>query len=208
MRCLGRVVSAIVLILLLSAGWLYRGEITRYVRGVIDPISVARRTGAPSEAGRTSARAKVSELIADRPDSVLLNASEMASLVADGSELLGVRGVDSVRVELGDRRIRVRALIDLAQLPDRLRAAIPGAATDREEVVAEGPLTPARPGVAEWQLDRVVVRGLPLPAGLVARVLGRLTGRESDGRVLIRMPDAIEGFRVRPEGVALYRSAP
>ncbi len=206
MRCLGRLVSAVLLILLLGAGWLYRTEITRYVRGVVNPMSVARRTGAPSPAALASARGKVQELLTSRPDSVLLSAGELASLVVEGTDLLGVRGVDSVSVELGERRIRVRALIDLGQLPTRLRDAIPGSATSREEVIAEGPLAPARPGIAEWQLDRVIVRGLPLPASLVGRVLARLTGREDDGRLLIHMPAAVQGFRVRPEGVALYRS--
>lgn len=207
MRCLGRVVLLILMVLLLAAGWLYRTEITRYVRGVIDPMSVVRRTGTPSPEALASAERKVIQLVAERADSVLLTASELASLVVQGSELLGVRGVDSVSVELGDRSIRVRAMIDTDQLPDRIRAALPGVLGGREEVIAEGEIVPARPGTAEWRLERVIVRGLPLPADMVARILGRVTGRESDGRLLIGMPPEIAGFRVRPEGVAIYRSA-
>jgi hypothetical protein len=206
MRCLGRLVVAILLILLLAAGWLYRTEIVRYARGVVDPMSVARRTGAPSPAALASAERKVIQLVSERADSVLLTASELASLVVQGSELLGVRGVDSVSVELGERRIRVRAMVETAHLPARIRSAIPGSLASHEEVIAEGPITPARPGTAEWELDRVIVRGLPLPADLVARVLARVSGRQEDGRLLVSMPPQIEGFRVRPEGVAIYRS--
>lgn len=206
MRCLGRLLVAVILILLLAAGWLYRTELTRYVRGVVDPMSVVRRTGAPSPEALASAERKVLTLVSERPDSVLLTASELASLVVQGSELLGIRGVDSVTVELGDRRIRVRAMINTALLPERIRSAVPGSLAGHEEVIAEGPITPVRPGTAEWALDRVIVRGLPLPAEVVARILGRVTGRQGDGRLLVGMPEAIEGFRVRPEGVAIYRS--
>ncbi len=207
MRCLGRLVALILMVLLLAAGWLYRTEITRFVRGVVDPMSVVRRTGTPSPEALASAERKVIQLVAERPDSVLLTASELASLVVQGSELLGVRGMDSVSIELGDRSIRVRAVVDTDQLPDQMRAALPGVLGGREEVIAEGEIVPARPGTAEWRLERVIVRGLPLPADVVARILGRVTGRESDGRLLIGMPPEIAGFRVRPEGVAIYRSA-
>lgn len=207
MRCLGRLFLALIIILLLAAGWLYRGEINRYVRGVVDPMSLARRTGSPSAAGLERAEAKVAVLVRERPDSILLSADEVASLIASGSELLGQGGVDSVTVELGNRRIRVRAMIDTERIPDRWRRMIPGEPSPHEEVIAEGPLGPTRPGVAEWKLDRVIVRGLPLPAEVVARVLGRITGRESDGRLTIGFPEEITGFRVRPEGVAIYRGA-
>ncbi len=207
MRCLGRLVMAVILILLLAAGWLYRGEVTRYVRGVVDPMSVARRTGAPSPAALERAEAKVSVLARERPDSILLSADEVASLIASGSELFGQGGVDSVTVELGNRSIRVRAMIDTERIPERWRRMIPGEPAPYEEVIAEGPLGPTRPGVAEWELDRVIVRGLPLPAAVVSRVLGRITGRESDGRLTIGFPPQITGFRVRPEGVAIYRGA-
>lgn len=207
MRCLGRLVVAILVILLLTAGWLYRTEITRYVQGVVDPMAVARRTGTPSPEALASAERKVMQLVEERPDSVLLTAAELASLVVQGTELLGIRGVDSVTVELGDRRIRVRAMIETARLPERIRRAIPGEPSSHEEVIAEGPLTPVRPGTAEWELDRVIVRGLPLPADVVARILGRVTGREGDGRLRVAMPPEVEGFRIRPEGMAIYRSA-
>ncbi|HRP07620.1 MAG TPA: hypothetical protein PLL69_03945 [Gemmatimonadales bacterium] len=207
MRCLGRLVALVILVLLLAAGWLYRTEITRYVRGIIDPMSVARRTGVPSPEALERAESKVRVMVAESPDSVVLAADELASLVVRGTELLGVRGIDSVSVELGDRRIRVRSVVDLQQLPSRLRAAIPGDDTSREEVIAEGELAPLRAGIAEWRLDRVIVRGLPLPAELVGRILNQVTGAGTDGRVQVAMPPQVSGFRVRPEGVAVYRGS-
>jgi len=204
MRCLGRIISLILLAILLAAGWLYRTEITRAIRSVTDPMSVVRRTGTPSPEALARAERKVVTLTSEQPDSVLLAADELASLVVRGTELLGVQGVDSVSVELGDRSIRVRAMVDQARLPDRIRRVIPGDATGWEEVITEGELNPTRAGMAEWKLERVIVRGLPLPADLVGRVVNRLTGTDSDGRLVVKLPPEVTGFRVRPEGVAIY----
>ena len=208
MRCLGRLVLLFVLLLLLAAGWLYRTEVTRYVRGVVDPMSVARRTGTPSPEALARAERKLIALTSEQPDSILLTADELASLMVSGTELLDIQGVDSVSVELGDRQVRVRVMVDTDQLPARVRAAIPGEPSPWEEVIAEGELSPARSGTAEWRLDRVIVRGLPLPAELVGRVINRVTGQATDGRLLVTLPRQVSGFRVRPEGVAIYRSGP
>lgn len=204
MRCLGRLITLIVLLLLLAAAWLYQDELLRWGRGVVDPISVQRRIGTPSPASLASAIAKVDSLERERPDSVLLNASEMASLVTAGASFLGDATLDSVTVELGDRTVRVRGMVDAGRLPQRWRDIVPINLSGMQEVVASGAITPARPGVAEWHLDRVMVRGIPVPSDLIARAVGSATGRSSDGRLEIALPRRITSFRVRPEGVALY----
>lgn len=206
MRCLGRVITLLFLTVLLAVGWLYRSEITRYARGIVDPISVARRTGTPSPDALASAEAKVRLLAREQPDSVLLTASELASLLGHGNSVLGFSGLDSITIELGDRRVRVRTMVNTGMLPARILKLWPGTPEPFEEVVAEGGLTPARPGVAEWQLERVIVRGIPLPSDLIGRLLAQATGQGSDGRITLPLPKDVQGFRVRPEGVALFRS--
>lgn len=206
MRCLGRVVFAFLLILLLAAGWLYRTELLRWGRGILDPLSAARRVGHPSAVGFASATSKVDSLIRSNPDSILLTADEMASLVARGAAFVSQAPLDSISIELGDRTIRMRTMVNSDKLPARVLNLLPITPQGYQEVIAEGTLTPAREGVAEWRLERVRVRGLPVPSDLVARVIGRVTGIASDGRLEIAMPRGITGFRVRPEGVAIYRS--
>ncbi len=206
MRCLGRLVAFFLLLILLTGGWLYRGELMRWGREIVDPMSIARRTGTPSAASLERAHGKVADLSSIGPrDSIILSADELASLAVEGSSFLGLDAVDSLSIELGDRRIRVRALIDTGRLPQRLRNLIPGGLNPREEVIAEGPLLPERPGVAEWQFDNVIIRGLPVPADLVTRVMTEALGTGRDGRIRLTLPPEIHGFRVRPEGVAIYR---
>jgi hypothetical protein len=208
MACLGRLVMALVMILLLAAGWLYRDELTRWGRGIVDPMSAVRRTGTPSAEAFAQATAKIASFGGSKADSVVLTASEFAALVVAEGNLLGVEGIDSVRVELGDRTIRVRTMLATDRLPARLRARLPDGVEPYEEVILKGELVPARPGVGEWRFEQVLVRGLPLPADLVTRVVGEVTGRQRDGRLEVLLPPGVAGFRVRPEGVAIYRGGP
>ncbi len=205
MRCLGRLISLIVLLLLLAAGWLYRDELSRWIRGRIDPISTQRRIGHPSQKSLASAVEKVRLLEREKPDSILLNADEMASLVAAGSSFLSGASLDSVSVELGDRTVRMRGLIDGTRIPSGWRKVIPLDLNGPQEVVMGGTISPVRPGVAEWDLDRVMLRGVPVPSSLIARAVGSASGAGSDGRLEITLPRGIQGFRVRPEGVTVYR---
>jgi hypothetical protein len=206
MRCLGRLIALVVILLLVGAGWLYRDELTRWGQDVVDPMAKARRTGHPSAAAESSALLKVDSLLRSRQDSILLSADEMASLIAAGAAFLPREPLDSISVELGDRSIRVRTMVNSSRLPERVLSVLPMTPEPYEEVIAYGTITPARPGVAEWKPERILVRGLPVPSDLTARAIAKATGKPSDGRLEIAMPSGVTGFRVRPEGVAIYRN--
>lgn len=206
MRCLGRLVLAIVLLLLLAAGWLYREELTRWTRQRLNPATEARRVGHPSAPALTSATRKADSLLRFRPDSILLSPDELAAIVAAGARFLPAGALDSISVEPGNRTIRVRTLVRTSRLPKRLLDLIPVTPDSLEEVIATGTLTPVRSGVAELALTRVLVRGLPVPSAIVSRMIGRITGRADDGRLEILMPQSISGFRVRSSGVTIYRT--
>jgi hypothetical protein len=205
MRCLGRIILLALVLLLVGAGWLYRDEIRRWGNDVVHPLDKARRTGHPSPAAEARALGKVDSLLKSQSDSILLSADEMASLIAVGASFLPRELLDSISVELGDRTIRVRTLVNSAKLPQRVLSMLPMAPEPFEEVIATGTLTPARAGVAEWKMDQVLVRGLPVPSDLTARLIAKATGRPSDGRLEVLMPRGVTGFRVRPAGVAIYR---
>src|SRR3990172_13392290 len=117
MRCLGRLVLAIVLLLLLAAGWLYREELTRWVRQRLNPAAEAHRVGHPSEPALTSATRKADSLLRFQPDSILLTPDELAAIVAAGARFLPAGTLDSISVEPGNRTIRVRTLVRTSRLP-------------------------------------------------------------------------------------------
>ncbi len=205
MRCLGRLVMLVLLVMALGAAWLFRDDISRWVRGRLHPGEVELRTGRPSVAAYRGAVGALDSLRRYRPDSIVLDADEMAAIVAHGTNLLPDGAADSVTVELGNRSVRIRAMVATARLPDRIRRYIPGHPQPFEEVIASGALTPVRDGAAELDLEHVSIDGIPAPGSAVTRLLGELTGRESDGRIVVTLPPGMSGFRVRPEGVAVYR---
>ena len=128
MRCLGRLVLLVLLILGAGAAWLYRDELRRTVNRQLHPASAAARIGRPSPGALRSATAKLDSLQRTRQDSVLISPSEMASLLVQGTTFLPGVAFDSISVELGDRTARIRTLVDSASIPPRWRALIPGRA--------------------------------------------------------------------------------
>ena len=205
MRCLGRLILLAVLVVAAAAAWLYRDDIRRWTDRQLHPAIVTARIGHPSPGALRSATIKLDSLQRTRQDSVVLTASEMASLLAQGTTFLPGVTFDSISIELGDRTARIRTLVDSASIPARWRALIPGRPERFEEVILRGTLTPVHAGLAELQLQHLTVHGIPLPSNLIARLATHASGRGSDGRLEVVLPQTVGGFRVRPDGVVIYR---
>jgi len=193
-------------VLLVAAGgaWLFRDALARWIDRTLHPEAAAARIGHPSSDHYTAAMAKLRELDAGA-DSVVLTANEMATMVKRGISFLAGVTSDSFTLELGDRSVRIRTIVDSARIPGRFRELIPGKPAAFEEIVARGAITPVRTGLAEITVQHVTVHGVPLPSDLVGRLATQLSGRGSEGRVEVTLPPQMSGFRVRPGGVAVYR---
>lgn len=205
MRCLGRLVLLVVLLIGAAGAWLYRDDIRRLVDRKLHPAAAAARIGRPSTDALRTAQAKLDALQRTRPDSVVLDAGEMASLLAQGASFLPGVAFDSISVELGDRTVRIRTLVDTASIPSRWRSLLPGRANRLEEVVVGGTLSPVHAGLAELAVQHASIHGIPLPADVIARLAIGASGRGSDGHIELVLPQTIGGFRVRSSGVAVYR---
>jgi hypothetical protein len=204
MRCLGRLVFLVVLLVLAGVAWLFRDDLRRWIDARLHPAAAAARIGHPSTEALTAAMTKLSALQGPRRDSVVLTADEMATLIVRGTNFLPGAVRDSLTVELEDRAIRIRTVVDSARIPATLRDLIPGRRA-YEEVTVRGDLTPVHAGLAELELRHVAVRGIPLPSDVVGRIATQITGHGSEGRLEIVLPEVVGGFRVRPDGVAVYR---
>jgi len=111
--------------------------------------------------------------------------------------------LDSLRVELQDGSIAVRARLATARLPRELIGPLSVALKPTEPIEAAGPLTVVGPGQAEWALRSFSIRGFPLPRDAVPQLVSKALGDPSRKTVPVRIPAGIREIRLRPSGATL-----
>lgn len=192
--------------------WRFREPIIRSVAGwfgprgePLPPVSDVA-VGAPTPAALESGRAKLLELARpDGPDSVVLNANEMASLIGSGIDWNVRRTFDSLRVELLDGQLAVHARLDTRRIPPEALGPFAGMLEEREPFRIAGPITIERPGTARWEIRELSMRGIEFPAPAVAQLARRVAGADGRGAVPVQVDRVIGGIAVHPLGVVLYR---
>jgi len=209
--CLGlpfRLLGLLVLVGLGYLGWKERDRIASYWHQVVGR-GAAAADGSTGRAGADAlarAQAKIDSLNGWRADSVVLTASEMASLVGAGLDGRVRNELDSLAVTLGSGRIAVAGRIRTAGLPREVLGPLSGALDEREPVRAAGTVSVMGAGMAAWTVDEFMVRDFPFPSEMVPRIVGVVTGKREGGVVSIAIPAGIGGVRVHPDGVTLYPS--
>lgn len=194
------------LLVLLVLGYIYREPLEREGRRIMERI----RGVAPSSSGRAglsaleSAEAKVDSLNGWRADSVVLTASEFASLVSSGMDNELRSQLDSLRVELLDGEIQVSARLRTASLPPEVIGPLRGILGPTEPVQAAGPVRVTRPGIGEWQVRSFRIGDFPLPDEMVPVLVGQALGDPRRHAVPVKVPEGIRSIRVRPGGAILY----
>jgi hypothetical protein len=201
--CLSLPFRLLLLVLLIGAGflaWSYRDEIRRRIHGwTAEPAVTAASEGKAEDGDPAVARRKVNQLTAR--DSVVLTASEVAILIAEQANSTVPGAVDSIRVTLARDEVQVRGLADTRPLKPGLAAMV---LRDREWVEAAGRLSYRRSGIAEWEISRVRVRGIPVPRSVVENYLRQLSGSAPPRVVELPLPAQITGLRTGNTGVVLY----
>lgn len=203
MRCLGRLVLLVLFLVLLGWVWWNRATVRRWLGA---PPPAPPLAGHPSPEAQARVTALVARLQSGSADSVRISPNEAASLLAGGANFIPGVAFDSLSFELSDHTVAVRTVIDSVAIPATLRGLIPGRAHHFEELRAWGPLSPVRPGLAEFDAQHVRVHGVPLPHTLIARLLSQASGQHTDSRIRITLPAAVGGFVVWKDGMTLYRS--
>jgi len=192
-----RLLSLVVLAALLLLGYTYHDEIRRWVHAWTAAPASAEGTVDPGALDES--RRKLGRLGVGR-DSVVLTATEVATLLAGEANDRLPHSADSLTVRLGHDEIDVRVLVD--PRPLGVGPILP-VLRDREWVEAGGRVMYRRPGVAEWDITRARLRGIPIPRAVISRLLRRLAGTP-DGTAEIPLPPAVTGLRTEPRGLVLY----
>lgn len=204
MRALFRLIGCFGLILLLVAGWLYRDRIVEFARGILHkPPAATESVGRPTDGGVRRALDKVDSLNAWRADSVVLSASEMASLIGAGLDPAFRGHMDSLQVGLEEGRIRIEASFDTSQIPKDMLGPLGSMVGNREHLQAAGPVTVSAPGHAEWRVDQLTLGSFPFPGDVIPRLLERATGSRSSA-LPVAIPQGIRAVAIHAGGVTLY----
>jgi hypothetical protein len=197
--CLGLIVA-------LGVGYIYRDRLELEGRRLIERIQgdVPPSSGRPGVSSLQSAKAKVDSLNGWRADSVVLTASEFASLVGSGMDRELRSQLDSLRVELLDGEIQVSARLRTERLPREVLGPLGGALRPTEPVRAAGPVRVTRPGVGEWSVRSFRIGDFPVPDEMVPDLVGLALGDPKRKTVPVKVPAGIRAIRVRPGGATLY----
>jgi hypothetical protein len=198
------------LIILLGIGWLYRDRITAEARSLIGSVTGDEPTtsaGRPGTRSLMAARAKIDSLNGWRADSVVLNASEVASMIGSGLDPSLRSQLDSLQVELQDGSVVVKARLATARLPKELVGPLAMALRPTEPIEAAGPLEVVGPRKAEWAVRSFSIRNFPLPRDAVPKLMAKALGDPNRRTVPVRIPAGVREIRVRPSGMTLFGAA-
>ena len=208
MGCLSlpfKLLGGVVLVLALAVGWLYRDRLSAELGGLLDRPSreATMTTGRPGATALSSAKSKVDSLNGWRADSVVLTASEVASLIGSGLNPALRRQLDSLEVELQEGKVVVKAKLATARLPRELTGPLALALREREPVQAGGPIRVTGPGKAEWAVQSFRIRDFPIPRDAVPKLMAKAFG-DSTRSIPVRIPAGIKEIRVHPSGAILF----
>lgn len=198
-----RLLGLLLLVLLGYVAWSYRNEIRRKVHEWTADSGPSSGKGMAVRGAAAPAARRIDDLLGSRADSVVLSAADVASLLDSLASLVAPGAVDSVEVTLDQDDLMVRARVDTRAVPVSL-GAIGSVVRDHEFVEAGGRIVFRQAGRAEWQLERVRVRGVPLPGDVVQRLIRRFAGSGEGNVIGLDLPQTVGGLRVSPSGVTLY----
>jgi hypothetical protein len=211
MGCLSapfKLVGVLGLVAALIVGWLYRDRLADGFRGVLGNTGLTGKptvtSGRPGTHALLSANSKIDSLNGWRADSVVLTASEVASLIGVGLTAPVRSQLDSLEVELEEGSVGVSAILSTARLPKELTGPLAVALRPKEPVQGAGPLRVVAPRRAEWAVRSFRIRDFPIPRDVVPRLVSKALGDTTRSTVPIRIPAGIREIQVHPSGAVLY----
>jgi hypothetical protein len=210
MGCLAapfRFVGCLGLIIVLVIGWLYRDRLAAEVRRLFGSSVLTNQVtsvGRPGSRSILSANAKIDSLNGWRADSVVLTASEVASLIGAGLDPAVRSQLDSLQVYLMEGSVAVKASLATGRLPKELTGPLAIALRPREPIEAAGPIQVVGPRQADWDVRSFRLRNFPIPRDAVSKLVSRALGDSARRTVPVRIPAGIREIRVHPSGATLF----
>jgi hypothetical protein len=183
----------------LLALWWFREPILRtgarwFGRTAALPPVADTAVGAPTPKAVASGQTKVGTLRANAgPDSVVLNANEVASLIGSSIDWRVRKTYDSLRVELLEGSLAVHARLDTRALPPDALGPFAAFVQPREPLRLGGTI-------------EISIRGIAFPGPTVKSIARQTAGANADGAIPLQVDPAISRIVIHPTGVILYRT--
>jgi len=209
----------VVLALLAVVGWIFRDSWLPMVRGVGaggDSAVVAAREGVwqplTPQGGERARRALASLEQPAGPSTVTIGVPDLASYVFQELSRQLPPSADSVEAMTQGDRLYVRASVRLQELGGRdVLGPLAGMLGDRERLQIGGNLRVIRPGLGELVVREIRVGQLPIPSGLIPRLLRQTSRRDrpegvSESGLPIRLPTYIGEIRVAGGAVTVTKA--
>ncbi len=163
--------------------------------------------GAPTPRAVASGQTKVGTLRATAgPDSVVLNANEVASLIGGSIDWRVRKTYDSLRVELLEGSLAVHARLDTRALPPDALGPFAAFVQPREPLRLGGTIEIERPGIARFTVREISLHGIAFPGPAVKSIARQAAGANEDGAIPLQIDRAISRIVIHPTGVILYRT--
>jgi hypothetical protein len=163
--------------------------------------------GAPSPKAVQTTQGKLGRLARPAgPDSVVLSANELATLIGNGIDWSVRKSFDSLRVELLEGSVAIYCRLDTRVIPPDLLGPFTGMLNPMEPLRLAGPVRIDQPGIALWRIDELSLRGVQFPRPMVTMIARRVAGADSTGSVALRVSPAFRDVAIHPSGVVLYRT--
>ena len=200
-------IAAVLLVL-----WWFREPILRtgarwFGRTEALPPVADTAVGAPTPRAVASGQTKVRTLQGTAgPDSVVLNANEVASLIGGSIDWRVRKTYDSLRVELLEGSLAVHARLDTRALPPEALGPFAAFVQPREPLRLGGTIEIDRPGIALFTVREISIRGIPFPGPTVKSIARQAAGANEDGAIPLQVDRAISRIVIHPTGVILYRT--
>lgn len=220
MGCIGRLGCLIVLVLLAAAAWIFRDRWLHLVadgRSGSDSAVVSGREGVweqlTPQGGERARRALAQLEQPNGPASVTVTVPDLAAYVYQELARQLPPSADSVEAMARGDRLYLRASVRIQELGAKeMLGPLAAMLGDRERLEIGGNLRVLRPGLGELAVRELRVGQLPIPPGIIPRIVRQISRRDrppeiSDAGLPLRLPNHIGDIRVAGGTVTITRVA-
>ena len=216
MRCLGRTILLLFVVLLAGFLWLTRDRWLHYLPGSHGGTAVTEPVWEPLTPDAAARGKRAIDALSARSGPVFANlkGAEVASYIFQRAGAALPSASDSAEAAVIGDVLYVRAIVPMkAVAASGALRPFGGLLNDREPLTLGGTLHVIRPGLSEFQLREVKLREFKVPGRVIPQLVKQLDrgprpeGVSPDG-IAVKTPPSLADVRIADHRVTLYRATP